>query len=177
MSNQRNDLWSRREFLGTAALAGTGALLGLRSDSLAAEPQPETPKIRLIQRTDAICTSPQFVAGDLLRGEGFTEVEYVKTTGGNEAEKALVSGEANLSMQFSVRLILGLDKGHPIVIIGGGPRRLLRIVRLQRRPRHSRPQGKDRGGAGERIYTWTPAPHHARTCRSRPAKGRQVGRT
>ena len=46
---RHNDQWSRREFLNTAALAGTGAVLGLRSDALAAEPPPETTKIRLIR--------------------------------------------------------------------------------------------------------------------------------
>ena len=37
MGNERNISFSRREFLTTAALAGTGALLGLRHDSAAAE--------------------------------------------------------------------------------------------------------------------------------------------
>ena len=44
MSNQRKDAWSRREFLSTAALAGAGTLLGLRSDTLAAEP-PQAEKV------------------------------------------------------------------------------------------------------------------------------------
>ena len=37
MRNKKNIGLSRREFLTTAALAGTGALLGLRPDSIAAE--------------------------------------------------------------------------------------------------------------------------------------------
>jgi hypothetical protein len=37
MGNESNISMSRREFLTTAALAGTGALLGLRHDSAAAE--------------------------------------------------------------------------------------------------------------------------------------------
>ncbi|HEX2932659.1 MAG TPA: twin-arginine translocation signal domain-containing protein, partial [Candidatus Binatia bacterium] len=34
--------WSRREFLSAAALAGTGAVLGLRPEAAAAEAPPET---------------------------------------------------------------------------------------------------------------------------------------
>ena len=44
---QNRDGLSRRDFLSTVALAGTGALLGLRSDSLAAEPPPETTRTRV----------------------------------------------------------------------------------------------------------------------------------
>ena len=38
MSNRSADRWSRREFLTTVAAAGTGVVLGLRSEAIAAEP-------------------------------------------------------------------------------------------------------------------------------------------
>ena len=44
MSNQRKDAWSRREFLDAAAIAGAGALLGLSSEAIAAEP-PQAGKV------------------------------------------------------------------------------------------------------------------------------------
>jgi NitT/TauT family transport system substrate-binding protein len=106
--------------LSTVALGGTGALLGLQSNSLAAEPPPETTKIRVVQRTDALCLAPQYAAGELLLAEGFTEVRYVKVSGGNELVKALVSGEANVTMHYAPALIERLDAGDPIVIIGAG---------------------------------------------------------
>ena len=37
---------SRREFLGGLALAGTAGLLGLKPDLFAAEPPPETTRLR-----------------------------------------------------------------------------------------------------------------------------------
>ena len=46
MSNQRSEGWSRREFLAKATLAGAAGILGLESSSLAAEPPPETTRIR-----------------------------------------------------------------------------------------------------------------------------------
>src|SRR5262245_46977380 len=69
--------WSRREFLSTAALAGTGALLGLQSTSLAAEPPPETTRLRTTAAQTGVCiTGPKIVAEALWRGEGFTDVQY-----------------------------------------------------------------------------------------------------
>jgi NitT/TauT family transport system substrate-binding protein len=118
MTRQRNDHWSRRRFLETLAVAGTGALLELSSYVDAADPAPETTKIRLIHRTDALCLAPRYVAEELLRMEGFTEVEYVKTRGGTGIEKALASGQAHLSMHFAPAWIARIEAGDPIVIIG-----------------------------------------------------------
>ena len=82
-----------REFLSTAALAGTGALLGLQSDSLAAEPPPETTKLRLV-RSPTACWAPIYLAEELLRSEGFTDVQYVRGGGQTDPEtgKLLASG-------------------------------------------------------------------------------------
>ena len=60
MSNQRSEGWSRREFLTKVALAGTAGYLGLERSSLAAEPPPETTRIRLVQ-TPGICAAPEYV--------------------------------------------------------------------------------------------------------------------
>ena len=110
--------WSRREFLSTAALAGTGALLGLQSDSLAAEPPPETTRIRLI-RAGGICQAPKYVAEEFLRSEGFTEIQYVRKERPLDNTKGVASGEGDLSMQFSGPLITHVEAGEPIVMLGG----------------------------------------------------------
>src|ERR1700730_4337499 len=54
IQNRRVDGWNRREFLSAAALAGTGAVLGLLTDGITAEPPLETTKLRLAQ-TPTIC--------------------------------------------------------------------------------------------------------------------------
>jgi NitT/TauT family transport system substrate-binding protein len=110
--------WSRREFLTTAALAGTGALLGFPSESIAAEPPPETKRIRLI-RIPSTCHTPQYLAEDLLRSEGFTNVEYVKRTSSADVAPTLAAGEADINMNFSGPILLNLDAGHPIVVLAG----------------------------------------------------------
>jgi NitT/TauT family transport system substrate-binding protein len=109
--------WSRRQFLGTAALAGTGALLGLRPEAIAAEPPPETTKLRLVQVV-SICFAPQYMAEELLRGEGFMGVEYFKVRPG-EGGKVLVSGKADMTMEFSAPNIIRIDQGDPVVILTG----------------------------------------------------------
>jgi NitT/TauT family transport system substrate-binding protein len=111
--------WSRREFLSTAAIAATGTLLGLQSKSLAAEPPPETTKLRLIQ-TPTICLAAQFLAEELLRDEGFSNVQYIKKPGAKGIETALASGEADINMHFNARLLMRVEAGDPIVILAGG---------------------------------------------------------
>ena len=49
-------------------------MLGADPEPLAAEPPPETARINLIEIT-GICIAPQYLAEDLLRSEGFTDVQ------------------------------------------------------------------------------------------------------
>jgi NitT/TauT family transport system substrate-binding protein len=119
MSNQRDNGWSRREFLSTAALAGTGAVLGLQPDIFAAEPPPETTKLRLI-RSPAICQAPQSASEELLRSEGFTDVQEVRTDGSLTARiQAVGAGEGDIISTYVAPIIARIDLGDPIVILTG----------------------------------------------------------
>jgi NitT/TauT family transport system substrate-binding protein len=108
--------WTRRRFLGGLTLAGTAGLLSLRSGPVAAEPLPETTRIRLVQ-VPSICQAPQYVAEALLHSEGFTEVHDLKREGTDGIEKALASGEADLNGHFAAPLLLRLEAWDPIVIL------------------------------------------------------------
>ena len=110
--------WSRRHFLGGLTLAGMVGLLTLRPASVVAEPPPETTRIRLV-RIPSICQAPSYVAEELLRSEGFTEVHYLQKAGTADIEKALASGEADLNGHFAAPLLLRLQAGDPIVILAG----------------------------------------------------------
>ena len=101
MHRRQAEGWSRREFLGGLVLAGAAGFLGLRPESLAAEPPPETTTLRLVQTPGDLCMAPQFVAEQFLRDEGFTEVQYIKKDGSRGFEVALASGEANINMCFA----------------------------------------------------------------------------
>jgi len=119
MDNWRFGGLSRREFLGTAALAGTGALLGLRSEAIAAEPPLETTRIRVIE-TPEICTgTPLIVTQELLKTEGFTAAQPIKRTAGVDGTAAVAAGEADVTMTAAPSLIARIDAGDPLVVLGG----------------------------------------------------------
>jgi NitT/TauT family transport system substrate-binding protein len=109
--------WSRREFLAKLGCAAAGALLGSTADSFAAEP-PETKRIRIPQIPSA-CRSPEWIAEELLRTEGFDDVQYIPVKGTQGVERALASGDADLAGHFAAPVILRLEAGDPIVILGG----------------------------------------------------------
>lgn len=110
--------WSRRQFLSAITLAGAASLIPRRAAAAPADPPPETKRIRLIQ-SPAICWAPQYMSTDLLRAEGFTDTQFLVSKGGEQAEKMLAAGEADLSLGFSARHIIRVDAGDPVVMLGG----------------------------------------------------------
>ncbi len=118
LNKRHHDRWSRREFLSTAALAGTGALLGLQSNSFAAEPPPETDKIRLIEPPE-ICSGTTLIAAqELLKGEGFTQLQVKKATG-IDGVNAVARGEADFSITPVPSLVTRVDAGEPLMLLAG----------------------------------------------------------
>lgn len=118
MSKRHHDHWSRRQFLSTAAFAGAGALLGWQSDGIAAEPPPETTRIRLVH-AGGMCQAPKYVAEDFLRAEGFTDVQHIKKDSNLGNTTAVAGGEADISVQFSGPVLIYVDEGSPIVMLAG----------------------------------------------------------
>src|SRR5262245_48352781 len=118
MSISTFDDWRRRDFLTRSALAGAAGLLGVRPEPIAAEPPPETTRLR-IATGRSLCTAPQIVAEELLSSEGFTERQYLRKGTIREIETALASGEADVGLHFAAPLAVRLDAGDPIVILAG----------------------------------------------------------
>ena len=106
----------RRKFLGHTATLGVASLLGIPRLA-SAEPPPEVSRIRLVH-APAICLSPQYVAEDLLRAEGFSQVEYVKLAT-NTTASFIAAGHADMSMDATVELIPVIDGGGQIVVLAG----------------------------------------------------------
>jgi len=82
---------SRRRFLTNLAFTGAVGLggasvagLGGARKSLAAEPPPEVTTIRLLY--DRVTCIAPLVLQELLRGEGFTDIQYIETTGGTHTQ-------------------------------------------------------------------------------------------
>jgi NitT/TauT family transport system substrate-binding protein len=119
MSGQRSGGWSRREFLAKATLAGAAGILSLETSSLAAEPPPETTRLKILDLPRGICPAPQYVAEELLRSEGFTELQYVQKQTQTERLRAVATGEAHMFVTFVPSLLSRLDAGDPLVFLAG----------------------------------------------------------
>jgi NitT/TauT family transport system substrate-binding protein len=91
----------RRQFLHALTTAGTATLLGAHPASVVAEPPPETKTLRL-GWTGSTCQAPQYVADELLKLEGFTEVTFADFSegGGIGVARGLAAGRADLTMNF-----------------------------------------------------------------------------
>jgi NitT/TauT family transport system substrate-binding protein len=115
MNEHIDTILHRRNFLARTSALGLASVL--RPSYAAGEPPPETRKIRFFH-SPAVCLAPQYLAGDLLRLEGFDEVEYVKldTIPG---PRAVASGQADLTMWDIPSLVPVLDGGESIVLLGG----------------------------------------------------------
>src|ERR1041384_7562068 len=118
MNRRRDTGLSRREFLSALVLASAAGSLGLQGQSLGAEMSPKTTRLRIPQ-IPSTCRSPEWIAEELLRTEGFTDVQYVPVKGTQGVERALATGEADLGGHFAAPVILRLEAGDPIVIVGG----------------------------------------------------------
>jgi len=73
---------------------------------------PETTRLRIPQ-IPSTCRSPEWIAEELLRTEGFTDVQYVPVKGTQGVERALATGEADLGGHFAAPVILRLEAGDP----------------------------------------------------------------
>jgi NitT/TauT family transport system substrate-binding protein len=116
MRHKSGEGYSRRMFLAKTSAWGAASLLGLRT-AVAAEPPPEVKKIRLVH-APAICLSPQYLAEELLRLEGFSEIQYVdqpmtKSLGPLEA------GQADMTQGAGVDVVAALDVGRAILPLAG----------------------------------------------------------
>src|SRR5262245_7690322 len=90
--------YGRREFVGGLTLAGAAGVLGWH-DPAEAEPPPEITTIRLTKEP-YVCLSPQYVAEELLRAEGFREIRYIEVNDGTCTLK-VAAGEADMVMDFA----------------------------------------------------------------------------
>jgi NitT/TauT family transport system substrate-binding protein len=106
----------RRAILRALAGGVIGSVIGARP-GVAAEPPPETTRIRLNRYPfDVACVAPMWVAEELLRAEGFKTIEYVSIPGDSDL---LVAGKIDVMFLDSPGLILAVDEGQALVGLGG----------------------------------------------------------
>jgi len=107
---------TRRSILSTIAWAGAASLVPVRGSG-ADEGRLETSTIRLPKLID-MCMAPQFVADELLRAEGFTDIQYIEMPI-NETSRAIGSGKVDLSLSYVSQYLINIDGGEPITLLAG----------------------------------------------------------
>jgi NitT/TauT family transport system substrate-binding protein len=123
MDTQRLKPWSRREFLGRMTTASAVGALSLYPEIAAAEPPPETTSIRIVQDANlpVLCYGPQYVATEMLKLEGFTEINYAPFTEEDGAldSRVVAAGRADISTAWVADIILTADQGDSVVALSG----------------------------------------------------------
>ena len=108
----------RRDFVRVLGVGAATTALGAPWPTHAAEPTLETTRLT-IARDPTICPAPMYIAEELLKTEGFREVRYVLMASDQNIAQLLSSGRADLSMDTAPVLVVALDAGEPIVLLGG----------------------------------------------------------
>jgi NitT/TauT family transport system substrate-binding protein len=108
--------FTRRRLL--KALSAAGAV-GITSAPplLAAEGALETTSVRL-SKGPGICVSPQYIAEELLRAEGFTDIRYVEIPAGAVPE-AIGRGKLDFALTYATTLATAIDRGEAIILLAG----------------------------------------------------------
>jgi NitT/TauT family transport system substrate-binding protein len=110
----------RRQLLKALAAAGALGLAGPYSRTAAAQ-VPETSRVRMV-KFPSICQAPVYVAEELLRAEGFTDISYVDGApfaAGPRTYEILSEGTVDMAVQFAAPLAIAIDRGLNITILGG----------------------------------------------------------
>jgi NitT/TauT family transport system substrate-binding protein len=114
---------NRRHFLTTgfsmaaAGLAGTAALTRVHR-SLAEEAPPETTSVRL-QKQAATCIAPIEILDDLMRDEGFGDIQHVYSGDADITAEQVARGDMDFGLDFAAVIILSVDAGVPAVMLAG----------------------------------------------------------
>jgi NitT/TauT family transport system substrate-binding protein len=110
---------NRRTFLAGLSAAGGSGLFNTRPSSAAAgEPPPETATVRL-GKWGAYCWASVFLAGELLRADGITDVHYVQGDTGVDNSQWLARGDTDFDMNMPSMHITSIEAGTPIKVLAG----------------------------------------------------------
>src|SRR5438132_2960664 len=108
---------TRRRFLTTTLpLAGAAGLVRARP-VLAGEGAPEITSVR-IQKSPSICNAPRYVAEELLRAEGFTDIRYVSAPS-DAVYQAFMRGDFDFITDFAPLCVNAIDQGMAVTVLAG----------------------------------------------------------
>jgi NitT/TauT family transport system substrate-binding protein len=110
---------SRRHFLASAAAAGVAGIVG-RATEAWAEPPPETTSVRLPRYIGgAYCWAGVYIAGEILRAEGFTGIRYVQGDTSVDHSAWIAKNEMDFSVNYVPIHLASINTGVPIRVLAG----------------------------------------------------------
>jgi NitT/TauT family transport system substrate-binding protein len=113
----------RRQLLRGAGAGGLALLAGCGLERPNAATQTttsgtlETTTIR-VARLPSICLAPWYLAEDLLRADGFTDIKYVSMTA-SDVPKRISAGDVDLASGFAAVTVNAIDKGNQMRLLAG----------------------------------------------------------
>jgi len=109
-------LQTRRTFLGGIAAAGTAGLIRTRWAE-AAEGPLETTTVRI--QKGGLCISTLYVAEQLLRAEGFTDIGYIEAPINAADVRKVARGEADFGPLYASQCVQAIDAGERMTLLAG----------------------------------------------------------
>jgi hypothetical protein len=162
---------TRRGFLGCIAAAGATSLIRTRWAE-AAEGPLETTTVRF-QKPGLCVVSSLYMAEELLRAEGFTDIRYVDAP--PTATGPVANGDVDFDPDYASNFVRAIDAGEPITVLGGVMVRVLRIVRERKRSQYLGSQGQERRSASSGVEPSRAVDPPGRPSRARPSQGSTLG--
>jgi NitT/TauT family transport system substrate-binding protein len=106
---------TRRRFLATTALAGASGLVS-PTRALAAEGALETTTVRL--QTPGLCVAPVYIAEEMLRAEGFTDIRYDDTSEIG-ATAPVAHGRIDFAPIYASQSVRAIAAGERVTLLAG----------------------------------------------------------
>ena len=141
---------SRRRFLAGLSAAGATGFVGAAQPAYA-EPSPETTTVRLPQYFPPSCDGPIYIAKELLRAEGFTDVRYVQGDSSVDSSVWLARGEIDFDWNFAPIQVNAIETGAPIKVLTGLHSGCLELIANASINSINELRGKRVG-----VYSWNP---------------------
>jgi NitT/TauT family transport system substrate-binding protein len=107
---------NRRQFVTALSLTGVANLIAPRG-AFAGEGPLETTAVR-ITKNQGICYAPQYVAGEFLRDEGFTDIRFVNTPP-TDIATAIALGKVDFGLGYAPQFARDIDAGTAVTVIAG----------------------------------------------------------
>jgi NitT/TauT family transport system substrate-binding protein len=114
-------------------------------------------------RVPSICNAPQYVADELLRAEGFTDVRYIAAPSSAVFNDAIASGRVDFTQHYASPLVVGIDRGGAITVLTGLHVGCLELLGNERVQSVADLKGKSVGvvaiGSSDYLFTSVMAAH------------------